>query len=45
MLAAASEDVVPLTVGTLGGIALCVAGLVLEKNCEVSPPADGQGVG
>ncbi|OFO34691.1 hypothetical protein HMPREF3048_08080 [Corynebacterium sp. HMSC075D04] len=45
VLAAASDDVVPLTVGTLGGIALCVAGLVLEKNCEVSPPADGQGVG
>ena len=44
VLAAASDDVVPLTVGALGGLALCIAGLVLEKNCEVSPPNEGQGV-
>lgn len=45
VLAAASDDVVPLTVGALGGLALCIAGLVLEKNCEVSPPSEGEGVG
>ena len=45
VLEAAPGDVPPLTAGTLGGIALCVAGIWLEKNCEVSPPNEGQGVG
>ena len=33
-----------LVAGTLGGLALCAAGIWLEKNCEVSPPNEGQGV-
>ena len=45
VLEAAPGDVSPLTAGTLGGIALCVAGIWLEKNCEVSPPNEAQGVG
>lgn len=44
VLAAAPGDVPPLIAGSLGGLALCVAGIVLEKMCEVSPPSDGQGV-
>lgn len=42
VLAAASGDVPPLATGTLGGAALCVAGLALERVCEVSPPGDGE---
>lgn len=45
VLAAAPGDVPPLVAGTLGGIALCAAGIWLEKACEVSPPNEGQGVG
>ena len=45
VLAAAPGDVPPLVAGTLGGIALCAAGIWLEKMCEVSPPNEGQGVG
>ncbi len=45
VLAAAGDDLPPLIVGALGGAALCVAGLVLEKVCEVSPPGDGEVVG
>lgn len=44
ILAAAPGDVPPLVAGTLGGLALCVAGVWLEKSCEVSPPNEGQGV-
>ena len=44
VLDAAAGDVGPLTAGALGGLALCVAGIVLEKMCEVSPPNEGQGV-
>lgn len=44
VLAAAPGDVPPLVAGSLGGLALCVAGIVLEKMCEVSPPNEGQGV-
>lgn len=44
VLAAASGDLPPLVLGALGGLALCVAGLVLEKMCEVSPPGDGEAV-
>lgn len=44
VLEAAPGDVPPLTAGTLGGIALCVAGIWLEKNCEVSPPNESQGL-
>ena len=45
VLAAAPGDVPPLVAGTLGGLALCAAGIWLEKMCEVSPPNEGQGVG
>lgn len=45
VLAAAPGDVPPLVAGTLGGIALCAAGIWLEKACEVSPPNEGQSVG
>ena len=44
VLEAAPGDVPPLVAGTLGGLALCAAGIWLEKNCEVSPPNEGQGV-
>lgn len=43
VLTAAAEDMPPLAVGTLGGLVLCVAGLALEKVCEVSPPGEGEG--
>lgn len=45
VLAAASADLPPLVAGALGGVVLSVAGLVLEKMCEVSPPGDGEAVG
>ena len=44
-LAAASGDTPPLVAGTLGGLALSVAGVILERVCEVSPPGDGEAVG
>ena len=44
VLEAAPGDVPPLVAGTLGGLALCAAGIWLEKNCEVSPPNEGQDV-
>ncbi|WP_085957263.1 DUF3180 domain-containing protein [Corynebacterium fournieri] len=44
VLEAAPGDVPPLVAGTLGGLALCLAGIWLEKNCEGSPPNEGQGV-
>ena len=45
VLAAASEDLPSLISGALGGLALAVAGVVLERACEVSPPSQGEGVG
>lgn len=43
MLTAAAEDFPSVLSGALGGIALAVAGVVLERACEVSPPASGEG--
>jgi len=43
-LLAAEADLPGVISGSLGGIALMVAGLVLERTCEVSPPTDGEGV-
>ncbi|KAA8728489.1 DUF3180 domain-containing protein [Corynebacterium tuscaniense] len=41
MLAAAEADLPGVLAGTLGGVALAVAGLILERSCEVSPPTEG----
>ena len=43
-LAAAGEDLPALASGVLGGLALAVAGVLLEKACEVSPPSNGEAV-
>lgn len=43
-LLAAEADMPGVLSGMLGGVALAVAGLVLEHSCEVSPPTDGEGV-
>ncbi len=42
-LSAASEDLPGVIACVTGGLALAVAGLVLERNCEVPPPPDGAG--
>lgn len=44
-LAAAAQDFPSLLSGALGGTALAVAGVVLERACEVSPPASGESAG
>lgn len=43
-LLAAEADLPGVISGVLGGVALAVAGLVLERTCEVSPPTEGEGV-
>jgi len=43
IVAAAAEDFPSLISGALGGVVLAVAGVVLERSCEVSPPAHGEG--
>lgn len=45
LLAAAEADVPGVVAGTLGGVALTVAGVILERSCEVSPPAEGEAAG
>ena len=45
LLAAAQADLPGTLSGTLGGLALAVAGVVLERACEVSPPTQGEAVG
>ena len=45
VLAAAEADLPGVLAGTLGGVALAVAGLILERSCEVSPPAEGESAG
>lgn len=42
MLAAAANDFPALLAGALGGLACAAAGVVLERACEVEPPADGE---
>lgn len=44
-LAAAEADLPGVVSGTLGGVALAVAGVILERSCEVSPPAEGEAAG
>ena len=44
-LAAAEADLPGVVVGALGGVALGVAGVILERSCEVSPPAEGEAAG
>lgn len=45
VLAAAQGDLPGAISGALGGLALAVAGIVLERSCEVSPPTEGEAVG
>lgn len=40
-LLAAQGDLIGVITSALGGAAMAVAGIVLERQCEVSPPADG----
>lgn len=42
VLAAAEADLPGVIAGTLGAVALAVAGVVLERSCEVSPPTEGE---
>ncbi|WP_342318415.1 DUF3180 domain-containing protein [Corynebacterium mayonis] len=44
MLIAAESDLPGVISGALGAIALAVAGILLERACEVSPPQDGEPV-
>lgn len=41
-LTAAGADTPAVISGALGGIALAIAGVVLERNCETPPPTDGE---
>lgn len=41
-LVAASNDLVGVVSSALGGLAMAVAGVVLERHCEVPPPTEGQ---
>ena len=43
-LTAAGEDLPGLIGVVVGGLLLAVAGVLLEKACEVSPPSSGEGV-
>ncbi|WP_257159697.1 DUF3180 domain-containing protein [Corynebacterium cystitidis] len=45
MLAAAQADLPGVLAGAIGGVALSIAGVMLERACEVSPPADGEVIG
>ena len=42
VLAAAQSDLPGTLSGTFGGLALAIAGVVLERACEVSPPTEGE---
>lgn len=44
-LLAAAEDLPGVLASAVGGIALAAAGVFLERNCEVPPPAGGEPVG
>lgn len=41
-LVAASNDLVGVVSSALGGLAMAIAGVVLERHCEVPPPTEGQ---
>src|SRR5699024_6551955 len=40
-IAAAADDVTGVVSSVLGGLAMAVAGVILERHCEVPPPTDG----
>ncbi|MEX3514773.1 MULTISPECIES: DUF3180 domain-containing protein [unclassified Corynebacterium] len=40
-LAAASDDLTGVLASALGGLAMAIAGVVLERYCEVPPPETG----
>lgn len=40
-LVAASDDLVGVLASAVGGVAMSVAGLRLERHCETPPPPDG----
>ena len=40
-LVAAAGDLAGVVTSALGGVAMCIAGVVLERHCEVPPPSDG----
>lgn len=44
VLTAAAQDFPALALGAVGGVALSVAGIVLERACEVPPPPSGEQV-
>lgn len=44
-LAAAQADLPGVLAGLGGGVALSVAGVILERSCEVSPPTEGEAAG
>ena len=44
-LSAAQADLPGVISGTLATVALAVAGVILERSCEVSPPAEGEPAG
>lgn len=39
--AAAQEDLTGVVTSVLGGLAMAVSGVILERHCEVPPPTDG----
>ncbi|EFK55609.1 DUF3180 domain-containing protein [Corynebacterium genitalium ATCC 33030] len=45
MLAAAEADAPGVLAGLAGAVFLSVAGVILERSCEVSPPNEGEGAG
>ncbi|WP_165164976.1 DUF3180 domain-containing protein [Corynebacterium qintianiae] len=45
VLAAAQDDLPGTVSGALGALVLAIAGVVLERSCEVSPPTEGEPVG
>ena len=40
-IAAAQDDITGVVSSVLGGVAMAIAGLILERHCEVPPPTDG----
>ncbi|MFH0411578.1 DUF3180 domain-containing protein [Corynebacterium sp. L4756] len=40
-IAAAADDLIGVVTSVLGGLAMAIAGIILERHCEVPPPTDG----
>lgn len=40
-IAAAQDDLAGVVTSVLGGLAMAITGLILERHCEVPPPTDG----